>query len=95
MENINTVDYKINIENDIEETNNSDNTACCILRNIDHNILLFCTQILFSLMTMSFCIYKLCTTSDPAITSIYLPLLSSIVTLWLPSPQLKQKKIIK
>ena len=64
----------------------------CILCNIHHAMLLFCTQIWFSFVTMSFCIYKLSNTSDPAIISIYLPLLSSIVTLWLPMPQIKTTK---
>jgi hypothetical protein len=89
---INLLDQKNNIDNDVISNSEYKMRCCCFSGSADRRILLFGTQIGFSLMTSVFCIYKLSVTSDPNVTSIYLPLLSSIVTLWLPMPQIKNKK---
>jgi hypothetical protein len=63
--------------------------SCCG-GSTDRRLLLYLSQLSFSLITVGFCIVKLSTNGE---TSIYLPLLTSTCALWLPNP--KFEKTIK
>ena len=47
---------------------------------------LFLVQILFSLIMVAFCISQVISNDDAATRSVYLPILTSIIGVWLPSP---------
>jgi hypothetical protein len=88
-------DFKVDLLTTLEDTKDEidhNQTRRCVICDTNNVMVLFYTQVWFSSVTMSFCIYKLCATSDPSIISIYLPILSSIVTLWLPMPKMKTQK---
>lgn len=47
---------------------------------------LFCTQVSIAVIVLTFCIYMLVTHNDDKHTGVYLPVITSIVALFLPSP---------
>ncbi len=63
--------------------------SCCGV--VDGRLVLFISQLGFSALTASFCIYQLTNSQTSETVSIYLPLLASISGLWLPSPKLGKK----
>lgn len=50
----------------------------------------FVSQIAFSVVTVGFCMGMIIRNPEPATTSIYLPIMTSIVGVWLPQPTNKQ-----
>ena len=61
--------------------------SCCL--KVDKRALTFFTQATFSGLTVGFCIVMLITAQDCATFSRYSPLLTLVIGVWLPSPQLK------
>ena len=62
--------------------------SCCL--KVDKRALTFFTQATFSALTVGFCICMLITAQDCATFSRYSPLLTRVIGVWLPSPQLKE-----
>lgn len=50
---------------------------------------IYVTQVGFSLLTVIFCIAMIGMDPVPSTTSIFLPILTSVVGVWLPQPQNK------
>jgi hypothetical protein len=72
---------------------NEDNAykSCCCGGNriTDRRLLTFISQFSFSLITVMFCMYKLGSSSENS--SVYLPILSGIISIWIPAPSLPRK----
>lgn len=51
---------------------------------------LFISQITFSIVTVGFCMGMIIRNPEPATTSIYLPIMTSIIGVWLPQPNNKE-----
>ena len=81
----------INEDEKNEEGEDSYRT-CCGNGRTDRRLLMFSSQFCFSMITVGFCLYKLGSSTDTETTSIYLPILSSTMSLWLPSPSIKYKR---
>ena len=63
-------------------------SSCCL--RVDKRALSYFTQAAFSGTIIAFCIVMLITSQDCATFSRYSPLLTLVVGVWLPSPQLKE-----
>ena len=82
------VAHKIHVEdNQIEFEHKYQWSSCCL--RVDKRALTFFTQAAFSGSIVAFCIAMLITAQDCATFSRYSPLLTLVVGVWLPSPQLK------
>lgn len=66
--------------------------CCCTNGMTDKRVLIYCTQVAFGLIVMLFCITQLYIDDRCDRTSIYLPLLTSIIGYFLPSPTMNKKK---
>ena len=87
-ENSTLVNHKIHVEdNQIEFEHKYQWNSCCL--RVDKRALSFFTQAAFSGSIVAFCIVMLITAQDCATFSRYSPLLTLVVGVWLPSPQLK------
>jgi hypothetical protein len=53
---------------------------------LDHYDKIFLTQISFSAVTVGFCITMIAINPTPTTTSVFLPILTSVIGVWLPSP---------
>ena len=82
------VNHKIAVEDDQRQFEHKYQWNSCCLR-VDKRALSFFTQAAFSGCIVAFCITMLCTAQDCATFSRYSPLLTLVVGVWLPSPQLK------
>lgn len=82
--------HKIEIEDD-EIKFNHDNTykSCCF--RCDKRALNYFTQAVFSGAIISFCIAMLATNQDCATFSRYSPLLTFIIGIWVPNPNMNPK----
>ena len=63
-------------------------SSCCL--KVDKRALSYFTQAAFSGAIVAFCITMLITDQDCDTFSRYSPLLTLVVGVWLPSPQLKE-----
>ena len=54
---------------------------------------MFAAQVAFTLITMIFSMTMIYEAKDSQTTSIFLPMLTSIVAVWLPSPSVPRKRI--
>ena len=81
--------HKIEVEDD-ERKFKRDNTynSCCL--RVHKRALNFFTQASFSASIVIFCITMLVSNQDCGTFSRYSPLLTLVIGVWLPSPQLKQ-----
>ena len=61
--------------------------SCCCGRT-DRRILAYATQVGFGIMTAGFCMYKLSSDIACAEENVYISLLSGIIGVFLPSPNL-------
>ena len=52
---------------------------------------MFASQVVFSFSAMGFCMYMLATNQDSQTTSVYLPIMAGIVSVWMPSPNVPRK----
>ena len=87
-ENSTLVQHKIHVEdNQIEFEHKYQWSSCCL--RVDKRALIFFTQAAFSGCIVAFCITMLCTSPSCDTFSRYSPLLTLVVGIWLPSPQLK------
>ena len=87
-ENSTLVNHKIAVEdNQIEFEHRYQWNSCCL--RVDKRALIFFTQAAFSGCIVAFCITMLCTSPSCDTFSRYSPLLTLVVGIWLPSPQLK------
>ena len=50
---------------------------------------MFCCQAIFSLMAMAFCMAMIATDRE---IQVFLPMLTSVVSVWMPSPNLPRKE---
>ena len=68
---------------------NHDNTykSCCL--TIDKRALNYFTQAIFSGSIIAFCIAMLSTNTDCATFSRYSPLLTFVIGIWVPNPNMK------
>ena len=68
---------------------NHDNTykSCCL--TIDKRALNYFTQAIFSGSIIAFCITMLSTNTDCATFSRYSPLLTFVIGIWVPNPNMK------
>ena len=82
------IQHKIIVE-DEEIKFNHDNTykSCCI--TIDKRALNYFTQAIFSGSIIAFCITMLSTNTDCATFSRYSPLLTFVIGIWVPNPNMK------
>ena len=87
-ENSTLVNHKIAVEDNEREFEHKYQWSSCCLR-VDKRALSFFTQAAFSGSIVAFCIAMLITAQDCATFSRYSPLLTLVVGVWLPSPQLK------
>ncbi len=81
------LEHKIEIE-DLELENHYD---CCIGKKTDKRVLIYLTQVGFGISVMTFCAAQLFIDDSCDRTSIYLPLLTSVLAYFLPSPSLSKK----
>lgn len=47
---------------------------------------IYLTQVSFSAVTVAFCIIMIATDPTPTTTSVFLPIMTSVIGVWLPSP---------
>ena len=87
-ENSTLVNHKIAVEDNEREFAHKYYWSSCCLR-VDKRALAFFTQAAFSGSIVTFCIVMLITAPDCETFSRYSPLLTLVVGVWLPSPQLK------
>ena len=80
------LDHKIDMEN-IEAENNYN---CCMNGTTDKRVLVYISQLIFSLIVIGFCIIQLIRKDDYESTSVYLPIIMTILGFWLPSPKLNK-----
>lgn len=82
--------HKMDVEDD-EIKFNHDNTykSCCL--TIDKRALNYFTQAIFSGAIIAFCIAMLATNQDCATFSRYSPLLTFIIGIWVPNPNMSSK----
>jgi len=87
-ENSQLINHKIVVEDD-ERKFNHENTykSCCL--TIDKRALNYFTQAVFSGSIIAFCITILSLNDDCATFSRYSPLLTFIIGVWIPQPQLR------
>ena len=80
--------HKIEVE-DEEIKFNHDNTykSCCL--TIDKRALNYFTQAIFSGSIIAFCIAMLSMNTDCATFSRYSPLLTFVIGIWVPNPNMK------
>jgi uncharacterized membrane protein len=52
---------------------------------------IFFTQVFFSVLTVSFCIGMIAHNPSTQTSSIYLPIITSVVGVWLPQPKSTEK----
>lgn len=52
---------------------------------------MFCAQVLFSVLTMVFCMIMIARADSSQTTSIFLPILSGVVSVWMPSPNVPRR----
>jgi hypothetical protein len=62
--------------------------SCCM--TLDKRATLFFTQLIISLLIMVFCIYQLVHLTDCNSQQTYISMLTLVVGLWLPQPQMIQ-----
>ena len=87
-ENSTLVQHKINVEdNQIEFEHKYQWSSCCL--RVDKRALSFFTQAAFSGSIAAFCIVMLVTDQSCASFSRWSPMLTLVIGVWLPSPQLK------
>ena len=82
------VQHKIELENNqVQFAHKYTWKSCCL--QVDKRALSFFTQAGFSAAIVGFCIVMLITAQDCETFSRYSPLLTLVIGVWLPSPQLK------
>ena len=64
-------------------------TRACLCGQTDHRLVVYSTQVGFSLLACSFFMVQIATGKD---TGIYLPLLTSLLGVFVPTPSFKQTK---
>ena len=82
-------EHKIATEKSEREFVHKYQWSSCSLK-VDKRALAYFTQASFSAVILAFCIAMLITAQDCATFSRYSPLLTLVVGVWLPSPQLKE-----
>lgn len=89
---LSTKSRKIELEHRIEmEDIEIENTyKCCMGGSTDKRVLVYISQLSFSLIVLGFCAIQLIRKDDYESTSIYLPLITTILGYWLPSPKLNK-----
>ena len=80
--------HKIEVEDDERKFNHDYTWTSCCLR-VDKRALNYFTQASFSAAIVIFCITMLINNQDCATFSRYSPLLTLVVGVWLPNPNLK------
>lgn len=56
---------------------------------------MFFAQVLFSFVTMAFCMSMIFISSNSETTAVFLPILSSVVSVWMPSPKVPPRAFNK
>ena len=84
------IKHQIDVEDDNRKFDH-DNTyrSCCL--TIDKRALTYFTQAIFSGSIIAFCIAMLATNTDCATFSRYSPLLTFVVGIWVPNPNMNSK----
>ena len=80
--------HKIEVEDEIIKFNHDHTYKSCCL-TIDKRALHYFTQAIFSGSIIAFCIAMLSTNTDCATFSRYSPLLTFIIGIWVPNPNMK------
>ena len=80
-----SIEYKMGVVDDERKYHWN---SCCL--KVDKRALSFFTQVTFSALTVAFCIVMLITSQDCVTFSRWSPLLTLVIGVWLPSPQLKE-----
>lgn len=87
-ENTRLLNHRIQVDDDNRQFEHNNIYQSCCLR-IDKRALQFFTQALFSLLVIIFCIVNL-TIKEGKNTEIYISLLTFILGVFLPSPNMRQ-----
>ena len=81
-------EHKISVEDEqIKFEHETTWNSCCL--KVDKRALVYFTQAGFSATIVAFCISLLAINQDCATFSRYSPLLTLVVGIWLPQPQMK------
>lgn len=73
----------------VAEVERAQNTRACLCGETDHRLLMFSSQVFFGVFAAMFFAHQLIKQQD---TQIYLPLLTSLFGIFLPSPNFGSRK---
>ena len=71
------------------EDGSDTSTRACLCGSTDQRLIVYCTQVGFSLMACGFFMHQISIGHD---SGIYLPLLTSLLGVFVPTPSFKQPK---
>ena len=77
------------MKTNLETDDKSNLYSCCLGGKTDRRVLSYVTQIILSLIVITFCIVQLTIDDSAERVSIYLPLICSILGYFLPHPSIK------
>jgi hypothetical protein len=79
-------DHDVEVEG-LPEFDHEEWQSCCV--TMDKEATIFFSQLVISVFVLLFCVYQLCVLLDCDSQQTYIGLLTLIIGVWLPSPNLK------